>query len=63
MVSQVKRAIDRQQWVVFLGWAPHPMNNNFDIAYLDGGDDYFGPNYGGASVYTNVRKNYLENLP
>ncbi|MGF1715987.1 choline ABC transporter substrate-binding protein [Photobacterium chitinilyticum] len=63
MVSQVKRAIDRQQWVVFLGWAPHPMNNNFDIAYLDGGDDYFGPNYGGASVYTNVRKNYLETCP
>lgn len=63
MVSQVKRAIDRQQWVVFLGWAPHPMNNNFDIAYLDGGDDYFGPNYGGASIYTNVRKNYLETCP
>ena len=63
MVSQAKRAVDRQQWVVFLGWAPHPMNNNFDIAYLDGGDDYFGPNYGGASVYTNVRENYLETCP
>ncbi|WP_163131995.1 choline ABC transporter substrate-binding protein [Agarivorans sp. Alg241-V36] len=60
MVSQVKRAVDREQWVAFLGWAPHPMNSNFDMAYLDGGDDFFGPNYGGANVYTNVRKGYLE---
>ncbi|RKF18706.1 choline ABC transporter substrate-binding protein [Alginatibacterium sediminis] len=60
MVSQVKRAVDREQWVAFLGWAPHPMNSNFDMAYLDGGDDFFGPNYGGASVYTNVRQGYLE---
>lgn len=63
MVSQVKRAVNRKQWVVFLGWAPHPMNNNFDLKYLDGGDDFFGPNYGGASVYTNVRKDYMQTCP
>ena len=28
--------------------------------YLAGGDDYFGPNYGGATVYTSVRKGYGE---
>ncbi|MCW8347105.1 choline ABC transporter substrate-binding protein [Vibrio sp. ZSDZ65] len=60
MMSQVKRAVKREQWIAFLGWAPHPMNSNFDMVYLDGGDDYFGPNYGGASVYTNVRQNYLQ---
>ncbi|MDX1301884.1 choline ABC transporter substrate-binding protein [Photobacterium sp.] len=60
MMSQVKRAVDRDQWIAFLGWAPHPMNSNFDMAYLEGGDDFFGPNYGGASVYTNVRQDYLE---
>ncbi|WP_305857226.1 choline ABC transporter substrate-binding protein [Balneatrix alpica] len=58
MMSQVARAIQREQWVVFLGWEPHPMNANFELAYLDGGDDFFGPNYGGATVYTNVRKGY-----
>ncbi|MHC6528894.1 choline ABC transporter substrate-binding protein [Vibrio proteolyticus] len=58
MVSQVARAVRRNQWIVYLGWAPHPMNSNIDMEYLDGGDDYFGPNYGGASVYTNVRKGY-----
>ncbi|MEZ9056483.1 choline ABC transporter substrate-binding protein [Vibrio pelagius] len=59
MVSQVSRAARRNQWIVYLGWAPHPMNSNVEMEYLDGGDDYFGPNYGGANVYTNVRANYL----
>ena len=63
MISQVSRASKRQQWVVFLGWAPHPMNANIDMTYLSGGDDYFGPNYGGADVFTNVRKNYTKECP
>lgn len=60
MMSQVKRSVNRKQWIAFLGWAPHPMNSNFEMEYLDGGDDFFGPNYGGASVYTNVRQDYLK---
>lgn len=63
MVSQVARAVRRKQWMVFLGWAPHPMNSNFEMAYLAGGDDYFGPNFGGSEVYTNVRTNYLSECP
>lgn len=63
MVSQVKRAVRRKQWIAFLGWAPHPMNSNVEMAYLSGGDDYFGPNYGGASVYTNVRHDYTTQCP
>ena len=59
MVSQVSRAARRSQWIVYLGWAPHPMNSNVEMEYLAGGDDFFGPNYGGANVYTNVRSNYL----
>ena len=45
--------------IVFLGWEPHPMNANFDMTYLSGGDDFFGPNFGGAEVATNVRKGYV----
>ena len=63
MLSQVKRAVRNKDWIVFLGWEPHPMNTNFDIAYLTGGDDYFGPNLGGATVYTNIRKGYLKQCP
>ncbi len=63
MLAQVARATSRQQPIVFLGWEPHPMNSNFELAYLDGGDDWFGPDYGGATVYTNVRAGYLEECP
>ncbi|MDN3611071.1 choline ABC transporter substrate-binding protein [Vibrio ostreicida] len=59
MVSQVTRAVRRNQWIVYLGWAPHPMNSNVEMVYLSGGDDFFGPNFGGANVYTNVRSDYM----
>ena len=63
MLAQVKRAKRRKEWVVFLGWEPHPMNANFNLTYLTGGDDVFGPNLGGAEVYTNVRKGYVAECP
>ncbi|WP_026379898.1 choline ABC transporter substrate-binding protein [Afifella pfennigii] len=63
MLAQVRRAVDREEPIVFLGWEPHPMNANFELEYLAGGDDVFGPNYGGATVFTNVRKGYLEECP
>ena len=63
MLSQVKRKTRRDKWIVFLGWEPHPMNANFELAYLDGGDDFFGPNLGGAVVETNVRKGYATECP
>lgn len=58
MLAQVKRADRKEEPVVFLGWEPHPMNANFDMSYLTGGDDWFGPNLGGATVYTNTRAGY-----
>ena len=63
MLSQVARAEKRGKMVVFLGWAPHPMNANFELTYLSGGDDFFGPNFGGADVYTNTRKGYSSECP
>ena len=63
MLSQVARAEKRGKMVVFLGWAPHPMNANFELTYLSGGDDFFGPNFGGADVYTNTRKGYSSDCP
>ena len=39
------------------------MNARFEMAYLSGGDDWFGPDFGGATVYTNVRAGYLEECP
>ncbi|MEO0547905.1 MAG: choline ABC transporter substrate-binding protein [Pseudomonadota bacterium] len=59
MLAQVERSDKRGEPIVFLGWEPHPMNANFEMSYLEGGDDFFGPNLGGATVYTNVRKGYV----
>ena len=36
------------------------MNSRFKMKYLTGGDDVFGPNLGGATIYTNVRKGYVQ---
>ncbi|MEM9968098.1 MAG: choline ABC transporter substrate-binding protein [Pseudomonadota bacterium] len=63
MLAQVARADRRGDPIVFLGWEPHPMNANFDLTYLEGGDDFFGPNLGGATVFTNTRAGYVDACP
>jgi len=63
MLSAVMRGSRSKQDMVFLGWEPHPMNANIDMAYLSGGDDVFGPDFGGATVHTNVRKGYVTECP
>lgn len=63
MLSQVARAEKSGEPIVFLGWEPHPMNANFKLTYLTGGDEVFGPNLGGATIHTNVRKGYVEECP
>lgn len=63
MLAQVGRAVKRDEPIVFLAWEPHPMNANYDLTYLTGGDDYFGPNLGGATVYTNTRAGYVDECP
>ena len=63
MLAEVARAARGQGAIVFLGWEPHPMNTNFELVYLTGGDEVFGPNFGGATIYTNVRKGYLQECP
>ena len=55
MLAQVSRAVQRKEHIVFLGWEPHPMNANVEMAYLTGGDAVFGPDFGGATVHTNTR--------
>ncbi len=63
MLAQVAKLTGDKKDILFLGWAPHPMNANFKIQYLTGGDALFGPNFGGASVFTTVRKGYVAECP
>ncbi|MGB8813728.1 MAG: choline ABC transporter substrate-binding protein [Paracoccaceae bacterium] len=63
MLAEVDRTTGAQQPIIFLGWEPHPMNASFKMTYLTGGDEFFGPNLGGAVVATNVRKGYVAECP
>ncbi len=63
MLAEVERAVRDKKPIVFLGWEPHPMNTRFQMRYLTGGDDSFGPNFGGATIYTNTRAGYSAECP
>ncbi len=63
MLTQVANSVADKGWVVFLGWEPHPMNLDYKITYLSGGDVEFGPNFGGATVRTIARKGFSTECP
>jgi len=63
MLTQVKSMVQDKEWIVFLGWEPHPMNTVYDISYLSGGDDYFGADYGAATVHTIITPGYFDKNP
>lgn len=63
MLAEVARAGKADRDIVFLAWAPHPMNEIFDLTYLSGGDAYFGENFGGAEIYTLARTGWSETCP
>ncbi len=63
MLAEVARKTRNHKGIVFLGWEPHPMNTKFDMQYLSGGDAVFGPNYGGATVFTNTTAGYVQQCP
>lgn len=57
MLGEVQRAVDDGEHIVFLGWEPHPMNANFDISYLAGGEEFFG---GEGEVFTVTRPGFAD---
>lgn len=63
MLVSVNDAVKRGDFIVFLGWAPHPMNLKLKLKYLAGGDAYFGPNFGASQVYTVTRNDFAQDCP
>ncbi|MEY4984266.1 MAG: hypothetical protein RIR62_2532 [Pseudomonadota bacterium] len=63
MLAEVAKKTEAGEPIVFLAWEPHPMNANFKLTYLTGGDALFGPDFGGATIYTNTRKGYVTECP
>ena len=60
MLTQAEKAMKNNEWIIFLGWTPHPVMGDMKIAYLGGmGDSGFGA----ATVYTNVRAGYTSECP
>jgi glycine betaine/proline transport system substrate-binding protein len=64
MLSEVQAYAKNGKWIVFLGWAPHSMNERIDMTYLTGSTDVtFGDNDGTATVWTNIRKGLEQDNP
>ncbi|MFW5734088.1 MAG: ABC transporter substrate-binding protein [Oceanidesulfovibrio sp.] len=64
MLMQVQSYAKEKKWIVFLGWAPHSMNERIDMKYLKGSTpETFGGDDGTATVYTNIRAGFAEEAP
>jgi glycine betaine/proline transport system substrate-binding protein len=60
MLTEAEKAMAKKEWIIFLGWTPHPVMGAMKIHYLDGmGDSGFGA----ATVSTNVRAGYAAQCP
>jgi len=60
MLTEAEKAMKANDWIIFLGWTPHPVMGEMKISYLDGmGDSGFGA----ATVATNVRAGYAKDCP
>lgn len=60
MLTEAEKAMSKNDWIIFLGWTPHPVMASMKIAYLDGmGDSGFGS----AKVYTLSRAGYVNECP
>jgi glycine betaine/proline transport system substrate-binding protein len=60
MLTEAEKAIKNNEWVVFLGWTPHPVMGDMKLHYLEGVVEAgFGP----ASVYTNARAGWAAECP
>ena len=60
MLTEAEKAIRKNEWILFLGWTPHPIMGDMKIHYLEGVSDY---GFGAAKVLTNVRAGYAVECP
>jgi glycine betaine/proline transport system substrate-binding protein len=64
MLAQASSFSKRNKPIVFLGWAPHSMNERIDMSYLTGStSETFGGDNGTATVWTNTRKGFEKDMP
>ena len=62
MLAAVEKAVKNKDWIVWLGWAPHWMNMEFDMKYLEDPLELWGPP-GAEVVWTLSRAQFKEDMP
>ena len=55
MLAQAEKSMKKQEWIVFLGWAPHPVMGKMDMVYLTG---FENDGFGDAKIRTLTRPGY-----
>lgn len=62
MLTQVGRAVKKDDWIVFYGWRPHWMNVPYDLYYLEAPEESTIANVT-STVFTIARAGFPEEQP
>ena len=60
MLAQAQKAMAKQEWIVFLGWAPHPVMAKMPITYLTGWEK---TGFGNSQVHPLTRVGLSSDCP
>lgn len=60
MLTEAEKAMKNNEWIVFLGWTPHPVMGDMKLHYLAGTE---AAGFGAATVYTNTRAGWAAQCP
>ena len=63
MLTEVKHAVSRGEWILFFGWRPHPMNTAIPMAYLKDPLSKWGPGGGASEVHTIISRSFAQRFP
>ncbi|MGH6893376.1 MAG: choline ABC transporter substrate-binding protein [Dongiaceae bacterium] len=55
MLAQAEKSMKKKEWIVFLGWAPHPVMGKMNMVYLTG---FENDGFGDAKIRTLTRPGY-----
>jgi len=55
MLAEAQKKMAKKEWVVFLGWTPHPVMGLMPLVYLTGWEK---EGFGGAEIHTLTRPGY-----
>ena len=60
MLTEAEKAMKNNEWIVFLGWTPHPVMGDMKLHYLAGTES---AGFGSATVFTNTRAGWAAECP